>query len=809
MALFIYQLKQALLSLKQKPTFVFSVVTTMGITLGALLCVLTLAYVMLIKPLPYPEQEKLFVVKHEFITEKGQVDFSDFPYPSAISLYEKNSLFDLSAITIYSESIVSSLDDKPAVHIAAVTEHWFTLFGVNFIFGRGFEQSEAINQHNAVAIISYKLWLDHFESTKDILDKKLTISGVSYSIIGVLDKRFIEPQIHGVEVKNDIWLPFDFNDISESSKAHWGSVGGNIEFVGQLKNGVSIAQANEKLTNIIDPLWQENVAHIDFFKGWHIQMSVLPVKNVILGNITQAIYLLLVGVIGLVIIAAMNITNLFISYYAEQQRTLSIHAALGATKKHLFNVFFMQTSCLMLATIMIALNTAWLGFVVIKHFFIKQLPLVDMLMITPFTYIAAIFLVLLFSLIFSSFSRKVIKHREINVLLQSSGKGVGFQISQRVRKLLILSQVAVVTLLVFINIVIFKNSADIINIPLGFSTDNNIHLSLTYSASSDDSYEERSVIFSEFKSKLQQLPQVELVSQSSSPLGMFYPAVMKVRDTNQRLNPERKYVDNNYFSVIEQPIIEGRSFTAEDIKANNKVIIVNEVLANRLANNGSALGTEVILGDNNAYRIIGVVKGVKIPGAISVPMRMYRPSELYARSMLVKLKEGQQLTKNEVSDLLATINSQWLIFGFENLTQIRSQRLFTQQATIATSSILTFITLFLAAIGLYGVLNIAIQMRRFEIGTRMAIGAKGRDIIALVIKENASAILIGVAVAIVCLIGLYLGFSQYLAQFINTQLIFVAVITLLAIASVTFIACYLPLKRYIKQPVVYCLKNQE
>lgn len=809
MNLFAYQLKQAWLSLKQKPGFIFSVVSTMGITLGALLCVLTLAYVMLLKPLPYPDQDRLVVVKHEFVDENNQVDMSAFPYPSSLYLHENNQVFDSSSIAIYQESILASLDDKPKVRIAAVTQEWFKLFAANFVIGRGFEQTEAIGMHQPVAIISYDTWVNHYQSDKTILNKKITLSGASYSIIGVLAKKFVEPQIHGIGLKNNIWLPFDFNGIGESYKARWESIGGNIAVVGKLKSGISVVQANQKLTSLISQVWQENVSHIEFFKGWKINISVTLAKKIILGDSAQSIYLLLAGVVGLVIIATANIANLFISRTVEQRSHLAINVALGAKKIHLFKSLFAQSILLMLPAILFALSVSWCGFIFIKLHLSSRLPLANVLSINLFTLTVAVVLLLLFSVLFSYISGKTINFQSINTFLQSSGKGTGFQVTKRHRQFLIFSQVTVATVLVFVNMSLFKNAMNVIESPLGFNTENITYLTLSSSAATYPAREEISPVMKEVKRKLSQLPQVKSVSQSPSPLGVFRPGVLKIVDSGKRLTPERLYVDSDYFQVIEQKLIAGDYFTADDIKDRNRVVIVNDVLADRLAPKGHVVGMKVKLGDSKVYSVIGIVKGIEMPGKSQVPMRFYRPAFPFATRMLIKLKEDQQLSREQVISLLSDISSKWSVFDFESLADTRQQKLFTQITTVVTSAALTLITIFLASIGLYGILSYSCQMRRFEIGTRMAIGAKGKDILQLIFKDNLSSLLLSIVASILILFSLYIGFNQHLTAYISPELIPLFIFTLVLILLISLFACYLPLRKYINKPAIHSLRGGE
>ena len=152
MSQFIYQQKQAWASLKKKPGFVATVLTTMGTTLGALLCILTLAYLLILKPLPYPEQENLYRVDHQIGDSTGESNATSFTYPGLIHLYENQDIFSEAALLHYGEDVLTSQPSQPATNTTYVTPEWFPLIGAKFVLGRGFENTEAINTNNPVAI---------------------------------------------------------------------------------------------------------------------------------------------------------------------------------------------------------------------------------------------------------------------------------------------------------------------------------------------------------------------------------------------------------------------------------------------------------------------------------------------------------------------------------------------------------------------------------------------------------------------------------------------------------------------------------
>lgn len=810
MALYVYQLKQALLSLKKKPGFVFSVVSTMGITLGGLLCVLTLAYVTLIKPLSYPEQDKLYVVEHNISDNKvGGIDVTEFTYPGLVHLYKKQRIFSESALVYYGQDILTSELEQPTMLTTFVTPQWFTMLNVPMELGRSFEQTEALGTNIPVALLTYNTWQNEFSADANILSKILTFDNVNFRVVGVVAENFIEPELSATGVKSQVYLPWDFNPVDSNTRTSWANIGADKMFVGKLNSNLSKTQINQMLTSLVNDTWQEKVAQDSFFSGWDIKIKVRTLKSVILGSHTNTVYLLLLGVIGLVLIACANISNLFISRMAEKQQELAIHVAVGATRNNVFKSILVETGMLMLLSALFALVIAFGGVFVMKIFLSQQLPRVDELTVNGSTILLVISITLLIAFILSYLNSRMINYRALNLTLQSSGKATGIQVSKKLRGILITSQVAVVTILVFISIGLFQDSIKIITQGLGFETNDIVSLDLSSAASETISRDASIQIMTEFRDRLSELPEIETISQSASPLGGFGYTSTTVTSTNKNFTPVGISVDNKYFNMINQPLIEGDYFTQEHVNSKNNYIIVNDVFAKILALEGSVIGLNIDLGDGVPLPIIGVVKGIKIPGLKKIPMRVYMSSSLNGSRFLLKLKQDQEISREQVTGILRSITSQYNLFQMRSLEDRRVEMLFTQYTIVITTAALAILTFLLAAIGLYGILNYSIQMRRLEIGTRMAIGAKSKDIVALVFKDNATALIFGLLMSIAVLTMLYVSFNQRMTESINLALVSLCLMTLGTILLLSSFACYMPLRRYINKPVIHLLKNSD
>ena len=817
MNLFTYQIKQAFLSLKQKPGFVFSVVSTMGITLGALLCVLTLSYLLLVEPLPYPEQGRLFVAEHKVIGAKKETKTIAYSYAGLVHLYKSKVAFEQSAMMYYDQDVIISHPSQPLVNTTYTTPELHQLLASTMAIGRIFAANEAMDTNNPVAMLSYNAWQQKYDGNADILEQKINIRGVSYRIVGVLAENFVEPELAEIGRETQVWLPWDFNQTDQGSRESFLSIKGNFKFIGQLKKELNKSQAQQLLTPLVSERWQEGVADMEFFKAWSIEMRVRSVKDVMLGESEFIAVMLLAGVIGLVLIACANISNLFIARTAEKQRQMAIQAAIGATKKHLFKGMFAETSLLMLMSIILALVLAKGGFYIMQQYLASVLPRVDELSLNPITLSCAALITLVFALFFAKLSTRIINYRALNASLQSSGKGSGLQVSTKTRQVLIASQVALATLLVFANFSLLKDAVKTINTPIGFTTNNISTLTLNFSSTPISSQEEVIAIMAEIIEKLKALPQVEAIAHGSSPLDGFGIKLLTKLDDNEGHSPYLKRIDHRYFKLIEQPLLQGENFTKLDSRDNKYSMIVNQAFAKQLKPDGDVVGMRLVSINEPEFKIIGIVKDIAIPGdtpfgsddvAAPIP-RAYLPDNLNDNKFILKIKAGQSISRQQLGKLLAEVDARYSVFSFKSADDMLTQSLFTQITTAVTTTALTLITFFLAGIGLYGILSYSTQMRRLELGTRMAVGAKRYDLIFMIIKDNMKPIIVGVLFSLVILLSVYLSFSTELSSYITMQLAPLFVVTILLISTLSLLACYLPLRKFINVPAISSLRGHE
>lgn len=811
-----YQIKQAWQSLKLKPGFVFTVSGSLGLTLGALLCVFTLLYVLIYKPLPYPNDNQLIKVEYLQYDADGQHNTTAFSYQSLLHLYSQHQVFEQAALVRYDQQVLQSNVKFPVVNTAFVTPDWFDILGINMHLGRGFNTSESLDKHNPVAVISYATWQSEFQLSPDVLQQKIRIGDTSFSIIGVTAEHFIEPQMIESRRTTQYWLPWDFNTVSEEARPFWWSRYTFGHVLAKLPAEQSLALAQEQLSYLADSKWQDNIDRNGFFKGWHIEIELTPLKQVIVGDSGQSTLLLLLAVAGLLVIACINIANLFVARTLSRRKFLAISAAIGAQRKHIFQLLFAESVLLMFFALVIAIGVAVLSFPLIDKVFVNALPRVEELAVAPITFLAGIAVTLLLAVAFAKSNQALVSYNKLTHDLKLGNKGGSVQVAKKLTQGMTVIQISFALSLMMASLAALHTSIDHINRALSWNVDNRYELQLVLDQATNSNRQQRDTVLAEVVSSLTELPQVAHISRTRSPLNeeliswsLTDVSVMKT------ITPLGKIVDDQYFNVSEQALLVGESFNKAHFADDADVLIINDVLAKQMLadksdNIADVLGRELSFNPTDpkaSMAVIGVVKSRILPGKTSAQPKVFRVRK-GGLNMMIGFKPKQIMSRTDMLSTLKTIHSGLNIMSYEALSEQRQGKLFNQITVLVTSIVITGMTLFLSMAGLFGILSYATQLRQVEIATRLALGATSKKLTFAMLKEQASLFVIGLLLSTV----LFFIIWQTLPKVtVNIEPVDHLVTTVFAVALVFLLAIvsgYLPLRKYLQQPINLTLRGQ-
>lgn len=805
--------KNAFHSLSKAKGYVITIVLTLGITLGALVAMFNLNYQLLAAPLPYPNADRLVVAKSERFDKHILVSDRHAPYPAWIESYRyDDGQFEQKALLAYTVSIERRMPDSPVLNTISTTPEFFNMVQAPIKLGRRFEASEALDMMNPVAVISHRAWVKYFQQDPNVLGKTLNIMEVDFKIIGVLSEAFIEPELFQRGWEADVWLPMDYDDMPTQFRNNWNNSISSTFWMGLLKKGVDKTVAEQTVSNRVAARFKDEIVSYPELSDARLGIKLETFSAVILGTASQQSLLMLAGVLVLLLIATTNVLNLILARTANQQRSMAIQVALGAQQKHIFSAVLAEISTLMVGASVLAVVVALVLLDLLKVAAEGQLPRLQELHINSATLVFTFLIAAMLATVFAVIVSRQINYRKLNNLLQSSGKGVGLQISARIRKLLILSQVALTAVLLAASLHILLQSSRQLIQPVGYNTSDQYQILFSIATLwNSTTEEERRAYIARIIDSLRENPKVLAVGATSlSPISYRNPSSDLVRVDgldDKKISAVQSYCDGSYLQVAAIPLVAGRYFTDAEVRERAQVMVVNETFARAIQADSNVLGKKVYRqgdGAGQAIEIVGVLKDLQLPGMLEPP-RFFQAHLTQNPELVVRVKAGQQFTPAEINALAAKINPQLKIFYLTTSEQAIAQLTMPQKTAAALTAALSLIALGLAAIGIYGVLSYSVQLRKFELGIRIAIGARPATVFLQILKDNLTPVILGLLASLVVLIGLWIWLQQTSYSLQTTTLGWLLPPTL--IVALTAATSLLSVWQIIRKPANHVLRG--
>ncbi|WP_240722057.1 ABC transporter permease [Pseudoalteromonas phenolica] len=792
------EFKLAVSSLLRLPGFSLTVITTLAVTLAALAVVLNINYLVLTKPLPYPNADKI-VVTDQSETINGETQYGFQILSAQYHIYKDEQYIEQMALMSLFGAKLRDLPDTPYLDGVRVTPEYFTMLDVPMHLGRAFNQQETINDKQRVLVLSFEAWQTHFGADPKVIGTYTAIANDKYQIIGVTASHFNAPEVFG-NFSMHAWFSFD-QEISRTSS--WGSITGGVNGIAILKNGVSIEQANSALSEQINELYQ---SRDDVAANTAIGARFVPIKQKIVADSGEMALLLLAGVITLLFIAVTNICNLFLSRAVQKKRVMAIQAALGAKTQHIFLGMFSEALLLsMLACIFGLLIAGW-SMVWLASDLQYMFPRMQHLTLDPVTISASFAVSVFVSIVMAKLASQQVPYQQLNQTLQSSGKGTGAQISSLTRNVLVALQVGLATALLLGATTVLSPAINKLVKDVGFNA-NNVNYLRVDTGNLNEGFHD---VAQQVKSQLKSLPLVEDVALTrASPLQMGWENYL-YDESNEMLGiVSVGFFDENSFSLLGMLMIEGRSFSSlQDPENTPQEIIISKALAERLFKSESAIGKTLQAAPNEPLTVVGVVDNVYVPDNRDsyAEERYYLPFTAGARFALT-FKSKSQVDRAQLLEALKEVNPQLSIAYFETLDNMLTARLRASKLVAILTMSLIILALSLAAAGIYGVLSYSVQMRRYELGIHLSLGAHTGQVIKLVLMQSMQPVVFGVLLGgVLAGIGYLIGTRLLAMQITGEISVLLLAIPIMVVISV--LACYLPVRSVVSSDPLKALRNE-
>jgi len=797
-------------TLARSPGFTAVAVLALALGVGANTSVFSLVNALFLRPLPVEDPSTLVWLTMRSAESSRTLNLS---WPDFLDYRERNKV--LSDMVAYGQIPVAFAVEGQPERISGqiVTGDYFTVLGVKPAAGRVFTAQEDKAPGAApVAVVSHRLWERRFGSDPALPGRVVTINGQPFSVVGVAPKGFT-----GTELGRpaEIWVPFAMHTQAapplETTLASRGSSW--LQVIGRLKPGVSLEQARAALGVIASQIAAEHPAERKGFTVIPQRMTggIHPSNS---GEAAPIAALLMAATTSVLLISCFNVANMLLARTAGRRREIGIRLALGATRFRLIRQLLTESMLLALmgagAGLLLA---AWIPDLLGA---LANLPEDITGAVTPDVRVLAFTLALaLLTGLLSGLAPALNAARgDVSPALKDEGfSAIGGSRRGRLQHVFVVAQVALSLVLLVSAGLFLRSLGKAARIDPGFDVSQT--LSLSFDLQTQGYAEEKRAAFRrELLERVESLPGVRsatlasLVPMSGRMIGMDVTLEATSAAAGGSGAPEGagtamvNIVAPDYFRTLAIPLLRGRDFSSGDKQGAPGVVIVNETLAGRFFEGTEPLGRRVSVdGPGGPWlEIIGVAKDSRYD-ELTEDTRpfMYLPLMQHAdvmpeTSIIVSTAGDPARELGSVVREARRLDAALPLFDAGTLASLLRQRSDRQQGISGMLALFGFLALTLAAMGLYGVMAFSVSRRTHEIGIRMALGAKDRDVVALFVREGVRLSLLGIAVGSLLALGLTQALASMLFGVTPTDLItFMGVGALLA--AVAAAASWLPARR--------------
>jgi putative ABC transport system permease protein len=737
--------------ISRKPWLTAVMVLTLALGIGANTAIFSVIEGVLLRPLEYPDPDRLVMIWERapkapeifnVVNPRTAADWQD-----QARSFEGIALFHLASATLP--------DDRGAVRVAGATvsANYFSVLGVGPALGRGFAADEEGPQSRPVTVLSHALWTQRFGADPSIVGKTVQLDGRDHVVLGIMPRGFVGAA-HYFFDRCDFWVPIDF-DIRQLPRdvGHW------FRAVARLKPGISVGRAETEMTAISERLAASFPATND---GWG--SAVVPLKEAFVGD-SRAALLMLFGAVGLVLlIACVNVANLMLSRAVDRRAEFAVRCAVGAGRARLVRQLLVETLALSLAGAALGVLLAEWAIPILLRLS-PALPRASSVgtngSVLAFTFVLSC----MTGIVVGVLPALSASGANVQAALHSAGRGgsEGREV-RRLRGVLIPAEVAL-SLLLLIGAGLFVRSfARLMAIDPGFDAKDVIIARVDLPPASDMPNAQRIQRISEMQARVLALPGVAVAGAVSSlPLyglnNVSFSLEFEGRSERGARDPPSAFyraVTPGYVEAMGMTLRTGRTLSEEDRADAPGAVVVSRVFADQHFAGEEPLGRRVAFhwaGASFDGRIVGVVEGVRYNSITQRPdAEFYVP---YAQHpvqspMFFAIRPSGNATNlvPSLREAMRSVDSRLVVDEFTTVERVIGASVAQPRFSAFLLAVFSFVAVFLAAVGLYGVVSHSVSKRTREMGIRLALGADHAALLRLVVGEGLRLVLAGVVVGL-------------------------------------------------------------